>query len=135
MMKHACPVCGEGPVREVTEDRSSFGRVYHNQVHSMCEACGFDGVNGEQMHRNNKQPVTEICGPFKPITIHAIHNANVYFDWGWDQIGFGQLSFSVNKETGEIRCMNECMSRSAVRKLLRAFTDHIADTCILEDDE
>ncbi len=120
---------------EVTEDQTSFGKLRHNQVRSVCNNCGFEGVNGEQMSRNRQQPVSEICGPFKPIVVGDVHNANAYFDWAWKDVGFGQLSFSYNRETGEVRCMNECMPRSAVRQLLHAFADHVADNCILEDGE
>lgn len=128
-----CPACGEGPVREVVEDEFSYGKKYHNQVHSVCDSCGFTGVNGEQMDRNRQQLVTEICGPYKPIVVHGVHHAQAYFDWGWQGCGFGQLSFSMDKG-GKITCMNECMGREAVRKLLHAFADYVADNAVLDDE-
>lgn len=66
--------------------------------------------------------------------ISSIHWANVYFDWSWIGCGFGQLSFSLNKETGKLVCSNEFMSRESVRKILHALADHVADNCELLDD-
>jgi hypothetical protein len=128
----ACPLCGEENTRIVVSDTLSFDKVYHNQEHYECDNCGFTGVNGSMMDRNQLQPTTEICGPFKPIEIGSIHMASAYFDWSWRGIGFGQLSFS--SKNGKITCMNECMSRERVRELLRAFADHIADNCVLDDE-
>jgi hypothetical protein len=69
-----------------------------------------------------------------PPEIDAIHHANVYFDWAWKGCGFGQLSFSVDKETGKITCMNECMSRDRIRKILTSLANHIADNAELDCD-
>jgi hypothetical protein len=63
-----------------------------------------------------------------------IHNANVYFDWHWMGMGFGQLSFSFDREARKIECMNECMSRESVRKLLHAMADFVADRAVLLDN-
>ena len=69
-----------------------------------------------------------------PPEIDSIHWGNAYFDWGWKGRGFGQLDFRVNRETGEIRIANECMSREMVRSILVAFANHIADKGILDDE-
>lgn len=65
--------------------------------------------------------------------VSFIHYGGVYFDWSWTGRGFGQLSFSRKKETGEITCLNECMGRESVRKILHALADHIADRAVLID--
>ncbi len=67
------------------------------------------------------------------ISIHDLFSANAYFGWGMKGVGFGQLSFSLDRETGRLSCMNECMSRERVRALLHALADHIADNVILEE--
>ncbi len=70
-----------------------------------------------------------------PPVVDWVHNANAYFDWGWKGCGFGQLSFSIDHNTGKISCMNECMSRDSVRKILHALADFVADRAILLDNE
>ena len=60
-------------------------------------------------------------------TVTGIAGSSVYFDWSWPHIGFGQLSFSLNEEGNQIVCYDECMGREAVRKLLHAYADFIAD--------
>lgn len=69
-----------------------------------------------------------------PPEIGSIHHGSAYFDWGWKGCGFGQLSFEVNRETQEITCMNECMSRESVRKILISLANHIADKCVMDCD-
>jgi hypothetical protein len=69
-----------------------------------------------------------------PPEVSGLHYANVYFDWGWKGCGFGQLSFSFDPETGKFECMNECMSRDSVRKLLHAMADFVADRVVLLDN-
>lgn len=69
-----------------------------------------------------------------PPTIEGLHCGGVYFDWSWAGCGFGQLEFKIKRETGEIRCDNECMSREKVRTILHALADHIADKCVLDCD-
>lgn len=133
-MSALCPFCEQGTLKEVYEDVTFFGKLYYNQAHSVCDHCGCTSVSAAQHDHNAQQVVSEICGPFKPIEISSVHGANAYFDWSWAGRGFGQLSFSLNRETGKLTCMNECMSRKSVRELLHAFADHIADNCILEDE-
>jgi len=67
------------------------------------------------------------------IKIDDIFNGGAYFSWCMTGTGFGQLSFNVDQKTQVITCMNECMSRDTVRKILVAFANHIADNAILED--
>ena len=70
-----------------------------------------------------------------PPVVSTIYSANMYFDWGWEGCGYGQLSFSFDRETSKLECMNECMSRDSVRKILHAMADFIADRAILCDNE
>jgi hypothetical protein len=70
-----------------------------------------------------------------PPEVHWAHSLNAYFDWGWKGCGFGQLSFSIDEDTGQITCMNECMSRESVRKILHSLADFIADRTVLLDNE
>lgn len=72
-----------------------------------------------------------------PPEVSWLHssNANAYFDWSWAGCGFGQLSFSMDRKTGQITCMNECMSRDSVRKILHAYADFIADRAVLLDND
>jgi hypothetical protein len=67
-----------------------------------------------------------------PPVVTDIHWADMYFDWSWNGRGFGQLSFTKD-EAGNLLCMNECMSRESVRKILHAMADYIADNATLED--
>ena len=129
-----CPACG-GKAREVIEDHvGSWGHVTLAAKSTKCDDCGFEGVNGSQMEYNRSCETREIVGPFKPIVVHGLHHAGAYFDWGWKGCGFGQLSFDYDNETGKITCMNECMGREAVRQLLHAFADYVADNAVLDDE-
>lgn len=134
MTDRMCPLCEDGVVHEVIADSKHFNTVHLGNKHWHCANCGGEFVSGSQMSYNSKCPVIEIEGPFKPIEITGIHSASAYFDWSWAGRGFGQLSFSFDRETGKITCNNECMSRESVRELLHAFADHLADTMELEDE-
>lgn len=68
----------------------------------------------------------------EPFEIGDIHNCAAYFDWHKAGCGFGQLSFALHE--GRLTCMNECMSRKSVRKILHAFADKIADEVVLLDE-
>lgn len=57
----------------------------------------------------------------------GVHSGDAYFDWGWKGCGFGQFSFSFDRETGKWDCSNEMMSPESTRKLLHAFADYVAD--------
>lgn len=61
-----------------------------------------------------------------PPVCDGIHYANTYLDWRWQGCGFGQLSFSFDRENGW-ECSNEMMSPEAVRKILHAYADYVAD--------
>lgn len=68
----------------------------------------------------------------KPVVTH-IHNADMYVDWDWKGLGFGQLSFYI-EEDGKIHVMNEYMTRDSVRKILHAMADYVADHAVLTDN-
>jgi hypothetical protein len=69
-----------------------------------------------------------------PPEIGTIFQGQAYFNWAWKGCGFGQLSFDVNRDTHEITCMNECMSRESVRSILISLANHIADKCVMDCD-
>lgn len=73
----------------------------------------------------------ELAKASTPV-VETPHYARAYFDWGWPHFGFGQLSFGM-RDDGKIYIDNECMSRDAVRKILHAFADHVADNGVLVD--
>lgn len=127
-----CVACGNGPTRIVIEDQAHFGVMYRNQMHAQCDHCGFEGVNGTMMKHNEVQPTSEIAGPFKEIEVTDIHYTDTYFNWSWQGVGFGQLSFKKDAD-GQIRCMNECMGPNSVRKILYAFVDKLVADMILEE--
>lgn len=83
---------------------------------------------GEEMHQILRDVES------KDIEINGVYDAAAYFGWGADCIGFGQMSFSLDKDSGKFKCMNECMSKEFVRKTLHSLADHIADNVILEDE-
>lgn len=68
-----------------------------------------------------------------PPEVTWIHSGDAYFDWSWTACGFGQLSFSFDRETNVIQCSNECMGRDWVRTILHAFADFVADHAVLDD--
>lgn len=67
-----------------------------------------------------------------PPEVDTLHAADLYFDWSWRGCGWGQLSISYDRQTGELTAMNECMDRDSVRKFLHALADFIADRVVLE---
>lgn len=69
----------------------------------------------------------------KTVEIGTIFHGDVYFDWSAAN-GFGQLSFSFDRETQHIQIMNECMSRDVVRQLLYAFVDKLVDSGNMDCD-
>ena len=62
-----------------------------------------------------------------PPTCEGVHDGSAYFDWQWSGCGFGQFSFSYDRETGKWDCSNEMMKPESTRKLLHAFADYVAD--------
>lgn len=67
------------------------------------------------------------------INSDGIYQCEIYFDWGWKGFGFGQISFNYDRESGQLTCQNECMSRDAVRKIMHAFADYLADNAEMDD--
>ena len=67
----------------------------------------------------------QATAPREPTPTAEIINAGGYFNWSWQGVGFGQLSFSI--EDGAPLFHTECMGRVSVRKLLHAFADAVAD--------
>lgn len=67
--------------------------------------------------------------------INSIYSTNIYFGWGWYTCGFGQLAVKYDEDTNRITCMNECMGRKSVRKMLHAYADYLADVMYLDDDD
>ena len=65
------------------------------------------------------------------IEIDDVMDTAIYFNWGGNGIGFGQLD--IRKVDGKFICYNECMSRQQVRELLIAYANHMADTIELAD--
>jgi hypothetical protein len=59
--------------------------------------------------------------------VTGIHFADLYVDWSWPGCGFGQLSFKLDRNTGEWKVDNECMGAESVRQILHAAADAIAD--------
>lgn len=78
-------------------------------------------------------PHPPIAQPQTSPEVTGVMASEVYFNWSWPGIGFGQLSLSM--QDGKVVCGNECMGRGSVRSLLRAFADHIAATATLEDEQ
>lgn len=70
----------------------------------------------------------------KPLpSINTSINGGAYFNWSWQGVGFGQLSFNLRKDSGKFSLDNEGMSREAVRKLMHAYADHVVDNAIFTD--
>lgn len=111
-------------IKGLPEDDKSFDSLpdkeiqeWYDMVRSYRkEANALDAIRFRVMDEND--PVVDVDG---------IHWANAYFDWSWKGCGFGQLSFSKDRETGKLTCMNECMGRESVRKILIAMANTVAD--------
>ena len=59
--------------------------------------------------------------------VRDIHNANIYFNWGWEGIGFGEMWVGKSAESGHLVIDAECMSKESTRKLLYAMVDKLVD--------
>ena len=62
----------------------------------------------------------------KPEVVN-INNANIYFNWSWPGVGFGELWVGKSKEDGHLVVDAECMSKESARKLLYAMVDKLLD--------
>lgn len=70
------------------------------------------------------------------MTIHSLMTTDIYLGWDWPMVGFGQLSIHLRKQddgTHRLEAMNECMGRDAVRKMLHAWADFVADRVYLDN--
>ena len=56
-----------------------------------------------------------------------IFNANIYFNWSWPSVGFGQLWVGESKEDGHLVIDAECMGKERARQLLYALADKLVD--------
>lgn len=63
----------------------------------------------------------------------GIHNCNAYFDWGALGMGFGQMSFYQDQETGDIVFDTEMMGPETTRLMLHQFVDYIVDNGVSDD--
>lgn len=101
-----------------------------------CDVCNGTGtvpyIEPRSIFRMTPEERAEIMAK-NPPEITSIHYASAYMDWSWMGCGFGQLSFSVNRETGEITFMDECMGKDRVRTILHQLVDHLVDNGKFED--
>lgn len=65
----------------------------------------------------------------------GIHNLSAYFDWGALGMGFGQMSFELNKDTGQVEFDTENTTRETTRAMLHQFVDYIIDNGVSDDWE
>ncbi len=79
---------------------------------------------------------TAVAEPEEKIetTVKNIFAGHLYFNWGQNYCGFGQLSITRN-EDGTVTCMNENMSRRWVRRALHSAIDVLVDAAVLQDDK
>lgn len=63
----------------------------------------------------------------------SIHSASAYFSWSAMGMGFGQMSFRLNKDTGKVEFDTECIGRETTRAMLHQFVDFIVDNGVSED--
>lgn len=63
----------------------------------------------------------------------GIHSLNGYFDWSCLGMGFGQMSFSLNAETGKVEFDTEMMGPETTRKIMHDFVDFLIDNGVSSD--
>lgn len=63
----------------------------------------------------------------------GIHSAGAYFNWGAMGMGFGQMSFHLDKEVGKVRFDTEMMGPETTRRMLHQFVDYIVDNGVSDD--
>lgn len=68
------------------------------------------------------------------VEIESVYACNLYFTWAIAGMGFGELTVFKNNTTGQIECMNECMTRETVRQLLVEMANKLADEMVLLDE-
>lgn len=78
--------------------------------------------------------VVSIATPLKfEFDDNCIHSMNGYFSWCATGVGFGQMSFSLNKETGKVEFDTELMSKEATRRALHDLVDYMIDNGVSGD--
>lgn len=62
-----------------------------------------------------------------------IHALKAYFNWSALGVGFGQMSFGLNEETGVVEFDTEMFGREKTRHMLHQFVDFIVDNGVSDD--
>lgn len=63
----------------------------------------------------------------KPEVVN-INNANIYFNWSWPGVGFGELWVGKKSNSDSTLVVDaETMSKESARKLLYALVDKLLD--------
>ena len=116
-------------IKGLPADDASFDSLPEQEIRAW-----YDMVRGYRKEANALDAIRfRVMDENDPVVdVEGIHWANMYFDWGWKGCGFGQLSFSKG-EDGKLTCMNECMGRESVRKILIAMANTIADNVELQE--
>lgn len=63
----------------------------------------------------------------------SIYKMSGYFGWGAMGMGFGQLSFYRDEETGKIIFDTECMGPETTRKIMHDLVDFMVDNGVSAD--
>lgn len=80
--------------------------------------------------------IKSIATPMKfEFDKEGIFSCGAYFNWGAMGMGFGQMSFHKDKETGDIVFDTEMMGPETTRLMLHQFVDYIVDNGISDDWE
>lgn len=64
---------------------------------------------------------------------NSIYKMSGYFGWSAMGMGFGQLSFGRNEETGQIEFDTEHMGPETTRKILHDLVDYMVDNGVSSD--
>lgn len=59
--------------------------------------------------------------------VNDIHNSNLYFNWSWPGVGFGELWVGKSSSDGHLVIDAECMGKENARLLLYALVDKLVD--------
>jgi hypothetical protein len=65
----------------------------------------------------------------------SLYNMHGYFGWSCLGMGFGQMSFKLNEETGKVEFDTEMMGRETTRKVLHDLVDFMVDNGVSDDWE